>query len=436
MKNKLAALFSAILIGLLLLTACKSGKRQSLSIPFMLVQLGLTETAYNYSNIVIGNYADRSFTITNTGNKDGLQVTGFTSSDSAFTVLTNEDSTDTKETCTTQSLAAGASCTFTVHFKPTEQKEYNNANIAIASNNILPSSVAVSGEGCRLNVWMNNANFTNCSDGVVTVDVTATNSAGAVDLDSFNLSRIDAPWPWPTVPLTISYVTPRYNDDPISVVLALDFSSSLTSNIDTIRSSAKYFINNLNDNNEAAIYSFKINIINYPSSSFESISTGKSNLTSFIDTTPPLPEGTALFDALYDSITRAASGSKTKKAVVVLSDGDDRDSSNHTMAQVIAYAKSLNIPIFTIFYVDSDFANLAKPQYMHQIAVETGGQDYYTDTTTTTMESIFGQIRNIMGSKYVVHFSTGSVCTGSFSFKVKAVSGTDYGIDTRTFIVP
>lgn len=103
---------------------------------------------------------------------------------------------------------------------------------------------------------------------------------------------------------------------------------------------------------------------------------------------------------------------------------------------MIAYAKSLNIPIFTIFYVDSDFANLAKPQYMHQIAVETGGQDYYTDTTTTTMESIFGQIRNIMGSKYVVHFSTGSVCTGSFSFKVKAVSGTDYGIDTRTFIVP
>jgi hypothetical protein len=430
-KYKPLTLISALLLALLLSTACKVGSRQNLTIPFVLVQLGLSDGYYDFSGVVRGNYAEKNFIITNTGTKDGLEVTGFTSSNPDTYKLDSEN-------CTGQSLVRGASCNFNVRFTPAANGPFPGT-IAIASNNILPSSVVLSGEGCDFNVWISGANFSNCND--VQVNVMATDLAGnTVDLNksSLRLWR-NNPWPWPADEITISSVDTINNADPISMVFALDLSSSLTHDIATIKLNAKDLINNLHDYDEAAINKFKVDLCNYPTSSLLATTapTNKDALKDFIDaTTCPSNEGTALFDAIYDSITRVATyGTKTKKAVVVLSDGDDQNSTTHTMAQVIAYAKSLNIPIFTIFYVDPDFANLAKPQYMHQMAIQTGGLDYYTDTTTS-MTSIFTQIKNLLGSTYVIRYNAGSSCSGSVSLKVKAVNVLDanqYGIHSRTF---
>ncbi len=222
-----------------------------MTIPFSLVQLGLSETAYSYSGVVVNNIAERNFTITNIGTKDGLEVTGFTSDKAEFAI--------TNETCTAQSLNRGASCSFTVRFSPTAQGAYRG-NIAIASNNILPSGLAVSGDGYGLNVWIGNAVFTGCD---VSVDVTATDSNGTVDSlkkNSFILWQGD-------LQMTISDVVTYYNNDPVSVVVALDLSSSLTAALPSVKTGAVNFIEKLNDDDEAAVFKFKRDILSYPTSS-------------------------------------------------------------------------------------------------------------------------------------------------------------------------
>jgi hypothetical protein len=227
--------------------------------------------------------------------------------------------------------------------------------------------------------------------------------------------------------------------DPVSVVIALDLSSSLTIALPDIKEAAKYFIDRLGDEDETAICKFKEVISFYPSASDTPLlkptdSAGKTDLKAHIDLAFTVTDGTALYEAVYDSITRAAAGTNPKKAVIVLSDGSNKLTTGRTLADVIAYAQAQEIPIFTIYYVDPTWAYDAKPAIMKQLADESGGQDYYADRTT--METIFDQISSLLNKKYTITYTPAMFSGSNIPVSVRADSGGLYGVDARAINLP
>jgi hypothetical protein len=156
---------------------------------------------------------------------------------------------------------------------------------------------------------------------------------------------------------------------------------------------------------------------------------GKTALNSYINSIVTA-QGTLLYDALYRAIDRAAQGATTKRAVIVLSDGfDEFPGSVNTLDQVIAHAVDLEIPVFTIFYVDQNVGP-GKTEIMLRLAKDTGGQYYNSDTAS--LAEIFQQISNTLSNKYTLNYTASPpTCTGTIS--VRADWTGLYGQDSISF---
>ena len=163
--------------------------------------------------------------------------------------------------------------------------------------------------------------------------------------------------------------------------------------------------------------------LSFNCSSLQGDAAGKTALNNYINA-PYTGDGTNLYDAVIQSINRAAEpGFTPKRAVIVLSDGVDNFSTN-TLEQVIAYANLKEIPVFTVYFVDVSYqgGNYGKPEIMQRLANETGGQ--YYNVITSDIASIFQQISNILSNKYTLTY-TPSTCSGTIS--VEADSGGLHG---------
>lgn len=415
------------LFALLLIIVCGCAhKRSSIQLPSSLFdkpELSLSETTFNFNGVLLNNNSEREFTITNTGGESGLEIFSIEADNPEFNIISNN--------CTAKSLESGSGCTFVVRFSPAVQGVYTGT-ISVSSSDPPARTISLAGEGYGLNVWINQADFTNCSD--VQVGITVNEN----DAPVMSLNSVDHFSLWQNSrEKTITSISTLYNNDPVSMVFALDVSSCLAAALPHMRDHAKTFIGKLNDADEAAVCAFEAGILFYPSSSFlETDADGIDELQDFIDGADPAVTGaTALFDAVYDAITRAASGASGKKAVVVFSDGAHNNADGKTLEEVVAYAKEQNVPIFTICYIYPENLIRAQPQVMCQLAEETGGQDYYADETT--IESVYTRVRNILGSKYILHYDASPNCSGSIPLRVRVDwnDGTDdlYGFDSRTF---
>ncbi|HNW30332.1 MAG TPA: VWA domain-containing protein, partial [Spirochaetota bacterium] len=306
---------------------------------------------------------------------------------------------------------------------------------SVSSSDPPVMKITLSGVGYGLNVWINQAYFTDCSDVHVGVTVNE-NDSPVISLNNGNHFKL---WQDSSEKTTTSIST-MYNNNPVSLVFALDVSSRLTAALPTIGAQANTFIGKLKDNDEAEVCTFEAGILFHPSSSFlATVAGGIDDLQDFIndvDHDPVVTGVTALFDAVDGAITRAAMGANNKKGVVFFSDGARNNADGKTLEEVVAYAKKQNVPVFTICYIYPENLIRAQPQVMRQMAEETGGQDYYADETT--IEAVYTKIRNMLGSKYVLHYNASPYCSGSIPLRIRAEwnDGTNdlYGFDSRTFI--
>lgn len=111
---------------------------------------------------------------------------------------------------------------------------------------------------------------------------------------------------------------------------------------------------------------------------------------------------TALFDAIAMGLRRLDAGHKTRKVLVVVSDGDD-NASRTRFDEVLDAALRKDVVIYTIgIYARGD--GDAKPGVLRQIAAATGGEAFFPrglDDVTPTLERIARDIR----SSYTVGYS-------------------------------
>jgi VWFA-related protein len=305
-------------------------------------------------------------------------------------------------------------------------------------------TIGLGGEGYGLNVWINKIETSGCE---VTVDVTVTSPLidgvlAGLTADEFDLYENGDP-------ISGIDVFQEVIPSPVSVVLAIDWSGSVIGVIDTIKAAANTFVDTLNPaTDEAAACKFHADIGFDPSPGPPLFYTvDYSALKTYISNDFPGPSSTDLYDAVYDSITRAAQGINETKAVVVLSDGVNEDSGDPTpdatLAQVIDHAIAEEIPVFTIFYRDPDFqgGGYGNPEVMEQLAEETGGKYFDGSVVGVDLTGVYQQISNILTSKYEITYESLN-CTGDVSLDVLSDYFWDppgehlYGQDSGTITFP
>lgn len=89
----------------------------------------------------------------------------------------------------------------------------------------------------------------------------------------------------------------------------------------------------------------------------------------------PLTGRTALYDAIFLGLGHLRSGTRDKKALVIISDGGD-NASQHDSQQILAMALHDNVLIYTIGIL-SDVQSDIDPKVLRTLAHDTGGRAYF-----------------------------------------------------------
>jgi Ca-activated chloride channel family protein len=115
--------------------------------------------------------------------------------------------------------------------------------------------------------------------------------------------------------------------------------------------------------------------------------------------------GTALYDAVYnacrDKLLKEQSDRPARKALIILSDGDDNQS-EHTQAQAIEMAQRAEVIIFAISTDDSGLI-LRGDKTLDKLAEATGGRAFFPFKMKDIKNS-FAAIEDELRSQYVVSY--------------------------------
>ena len=88
--------------------------------------------------------------------------------------------------------------------------------------------------------------------------------------------------------------------------------------------------------------------------------------------TAGIPRTTALFDAIHSGLAHLDGGAKTRKVLIVVSDGGD-NASHATYRDVLDAALRRDVVIYTVGIYD-DYDKDAKPAILRELAAATGGE--------------------------------------------------------------
>ena len=120
------------------------------------------------------------------------------------------------------------------------------------------------------------------------------------------------------------------------------------------------------------------------------------------------PRGTVLYDAVYVAASDMLAKEVGRKAIILITDGEDQGSKETEKAAIEAAQKADAI-IYGILYVDRQFYGGMNVGYsgssvLKHMADETGGHLFQVDRKNT-LESIFEQIQQEMRTQYLIGYS-------------------------------
>jgi VWFA-related protein len=131
-------------------------------------------------------------------------------------------------------------------------------------------------------------------------------------------------------------------------------------------------------------------------------------------TTGPLPTGTPRGTLLYDAVVEAAkdklAGETGRKAMIVLTDGEDQGS-QAKLRDAIEAAQKANSMVYVLLVADrSNFGGFYGIGYsgdyvMHQLAEQTGGRLIDVGNNGKKLEAAFQQIEDELRTQYVASYT-------------------------------
>jgi Ca-activated chloride channel family protein len=188
---------------------------------------------------------------------------------------------------------------------------------------------------------------------------------------------------------------------PITVLVMLDTSASMTGSIDLLRSAAEQFLIRLlpGDKGRVGAFNDKIQF----SSRFTS---DRDELVADLDDLD-YGNGTLLYDALAASFDEMK-GVEGRKVVLVFTDGDDTES-HASLGTVIDRARAEDVMVYAIglesnYFNGVQLVRTRPDRGLQKLADETGG-GYYELKTTNELAPTFTRIAYELHSQYVLGFT-------------------------------
>jgi Ca-activated chloride channel family protein len=207
--------------------------------------------------------------------------------------------------------------------------------------------------------------------------------------------------------------------DPIQIVLTLDQSGSMRRAVDAVKAAARDFVRSLEPTDPLALITFSDKAL-----FAHDLSTVREWSYDAIEKYQALG-GTALYDALYNSVMRLKSV-KGRRAVVILTDGRDENNpgtapgSVHTIADVMARVREVDAAIYTI-----GLGPNVDRALLQQLADISGGRAYFPDDASALQAEYRGIIENLRRRYVLGYASTNPRRDGAWrTVEIKARSGT------------
>jgi len=221
-------------------------------------------------------------------------------------------------------------------------------------------------------------------------------------------------------PLTVEPKLP-----PLSVVITLDSSGSMSNCMQQAQAAAMSFLDTLGDQDSTQVVSFARQV-----KRLTCMDSNREIARHAIETTVARGN-TALYEALYESITLLKDRSG-RKAIVLLSDGMDDDGtgkplSKHTLKDVIGLAREVNVPIYVL-----GLGNEIDEAALSQTANETGAL-YYEAPTAKDLKTLYAKIGAQLAGQYAIHYTSSLPADGtSHQITLTARDTTD----TKAYLTP
>lgn len=181
---------------------------------------------------------------------------------------------------------------------------------------------------------------------------------------------------------------------PVTLAVVSDSSGSMQQAIETVHTAASRFIDTLGAEDRALVIDFddKVYLL-------QDVTGDKTLLRTALTSTKALG-GTALYDALYASY-RKLKGIDGRKAILLLSDGDDT-ASKFSFRRVLDEAKVNDIMIYTIG-LGTSFLDLDLRHVLKSLADETGGRAFFPDKVSE-LEAVYKEISAELKSQYYLSY--------------------------------
>jgi Ca-activated chloride channel family protein len=199
-------------------------------------------------------------------------------------------------------------------------------------------------------------------------------------------------------------------DVPASIGIIFDVSGSMGGNLPAAKQAASKFLNTGNLQDEYFLIEF---------SDLPKITQGFTARVSNIETrlTGTFAGGsTALFDAIYVGLKKVATGMHSKKALILITDGED-NSSRYTFSELKEFVREQDVQVYSIALL-STFSSLGNSLGLRprvaEISEVTGGQAYFPKSVRE-LEGICARIAVDMKNQYVIGYrSTNQVKDGGW----------------------
>jgi VWFA-related protein len=146
------------------------------------------------------------------------------------------------------------------------------------------------------------------------------------------------------------------------------------------------------------------------------------------------PKGTLLYDAIYLASNEKLNQENGRKAMIILTDGDDQGSV-HKIAEAIAAAQKSNAIIYVILIADTGFyGNWGYSGYSaaKKLSEETGGRLINVGNNGKKLEAAFQQIEDELRTEYVASYvPTNAKQDGTFRRIGVQCKGDDMKVQVR-----
>jgi Ca-activated chloride channel family protein len=185
---------------------------------------------------------------------------------------------------------------------------------------------------------------------------------------------------------------------PVSVVVMLDTSGSMTGNLELVKNAAEKFVIRLLPIDRARIGSFSDKIDISPT-----FTSNRDDLIRYLHEDIDYGNPTRLWDAIDKSMS-ALLHEPNRRVVLVFTDGDDTDS-HLSLDDVMHRAQTEDLMIYGIGLRSNVGGTLTRPDPgLKKVATETGG-GYFELRTPDGLDSTFTRVANELHGQYVLGFS-------------------------------